>query len=185
MSQDLPDNFDEKVPAGDNRTRLVCDTCGFIHYQNPKVVVGSVVMDAGRILLCRRAIEPAKGRWTLPAGYLEEGESAEEGAIREAREEANASLRLEHLLAVYSIPRISQVQLIFRARLAEPGVSAGQETEDVAFYREEDIPWDGLAFPSVHWAIRHAHAVQDQQDFPPFTNPPGEAGDKMPGSGGL
>jgi len=168
--------FSRKVPEGDNRDRMVCDDCGWVHYVNPKVVVGSVVSHDGNILLCRRAIEPRRGFWTIPAGYLEERETAEAGALREAREEACADIVLNGLLAVYSIPRISQIQLIYRARLAAPTFSAGPESLEVRLFGWDEIPWPGLAFPSVHWALGQYRDVQDQPVFPTFTNPPGEAG---------
>ncbi len=107
------------VPEGDNRERLVCADCGFVLYDNPKVVVGSVARSGGRVLLCRRAIDPRKGFWTLPAGYLELNESTTAGAEREAWEEARARIEIEGLLAVYDIPRLSQVQLVYRARLVD------------------------------------------------------------------
>lgn len=168
--------FSRQVPEGDNRDRMVCDDCGWIHYTNPKIVVGAVVGHAGRILLCRRAIEPRRGFWTIPAGYLEERETAEAGAMREAQEEACADITLDGLLAVYSIPRISQVQLIWRATLAQPEFSAGPESLEVRLFAWDEIPWTELAFPSVHWALGQYDAVKDRPVFPAFTNPPGEAG---------
>jgi ADP-ribose pyrophosphatase YjhB (NUDIX family) len=146
--------FQRRTPDGEDRERLVCGDCGYIAYENPKIVVGSVVTEGARVLLCRRAIEPRRGFWTLPAGYMELGETVEEGALREAREEARAKLALEGILAVYSIARIGQVQVIFRARLAEPGFSPGPESLDVRFFDWEEIPWDEIAFPSVRWALR-------------------------------
>ncbi len=116
-----------ETPVGDNRPRLVCPECTFIQYDNPLVVVGSVVTRDDRILLCRRAIEPRRGYWTIPAGYLELNEAAEEGAIREAAEEACAKIAIDALLAVYNITRISQVQLIHRAVLRSPDIAAGEE----------------------------------------------------------
>ncbi|MBP5858963.1 NUDIX hydrolase [Marivibrio halodurans] len=166
------------VPAGDNRERLVCPDCGFVNYQNPKIVVGSVASHEGRILLCRRSINPRRGFWTLPAGYLENHETVEDGARREAAEEALARLTIDALLAVYNIPRISQVQLIHRARIDNPdGIGAGEETEAVGLFDWADIPWDDLAFPSVRWALEHWRAVAEATRFAPFTNPPGETGD--------
>jgi len=151
--------FARRVPEGEDRERLVCGDCGFVAYENPKIIVGSVVEAAdGRVLLCRRAIEPRRGFWTLPAGYMEMGETAEEGAAREAREEARAEIAVESLLGVYSIARIGQVQLIFRARLARPGFAAGPESEAVDLFDWNSIPWDDLAFPSVRWAL-HAWRV--------------------------
>ncbi|RMF10563.1 MAG: NUDIX hydrolase [Alphaproteobacteria bacterium] len=177
-------SFIRKIPAGDDRHRLVCDTCGWIHYENPKVVVGSVVVrgqaGAEEVLLCRRAIEPRRGYWTLPAGFLEEHESTEAGAMREAREEANADISIRALMAIYSIPRISQVQLIYLAELNHPEVSPGPESAAVAFFRWDDIPWADLAFPSVHWALRQYRSLGGRREFQPFTNPPGETGDRLP-----
>ena len=165
------------IPEGDNRPRLVCTDCGFIHYENPKIVVGSVCVWNGRILLCRRAIEPRRGYWTLPAGFLELGETTTAGAMREAEEEACASIEIQALLAVYSIPRISQVQLMYLARLSSGQVAAGPESLEVGLFDWDDIPWNDLAFPSVRWALHHYREVREQTDFAPRTNPPGELGD--------
>ena len=126
--------FVKRIPEGDTRSRLVCDTCGFVRYENPKIVVGSVVAHEGRILLCRRAIDPRSGFWTLPAGYLELNETAAEGAAREAYEEAMARIEIDRLLAVYSIPRISQVQLINRARLLDADIKPGPESAEVGLF---------------------------------------------------
>ncbi|MBX9751268.1 MAG: NUDIX hydrolase [Roseococcus sp.] len=150
-------NFVRRIPEGppgvEDRERLVCGDCGYVAYENPKIVVGSVVAEAGRILLCRRAIDPRRGYWTLPAGYMELGETTEEGAKREAWEEARARLELDGILAIYSIARIGQVQIIYKAHLAEPGIAPGPESLEVRFFTWEDIPWDDIAFPSVHWAL--------------------------------
>ena len=169
--------FERRIPEGDDRHRLVCDACGFIDYENPKVVVGSVAVWERRILLCRRAIEPRKGYWTLPAGFLETHESAAEGALREAWEEARAELEIDQLLGIYSIPRISQIQLIFRARLLSPAVEPGPETQVLDLFAWDDIPWEELAFPSVHWALRHFSETRDQSGFAPRLNPEGELGE--------
>ena len=173
-------SFSIETPDGDDRERLVCTDCGFVHYVNPKIVVGAVCEWDGKILMCRRAIEPRKGYWTLPAGFMEEGETSEQGAIREAREEANAELEILSLLAVYNIPRISQVQLIYKARLLSPDVSAGPESAEVAFYAWDDIPWDEIAFPSAHWALHHYRRVREVTAFVPFANPEGDSGDFPP-----
>ena len=170
-------SFERRIPHGDEHPRLVCTSCGFIHYENPKLVVGSVVHDGDRLLMCRRAIEPRSGFWTLPAGYLELHETPQDGAIREAWEEARAHIEIEGLLAVYSIPRISQVQLIFRARLAAADVAPGPESCEVALLTWEAIPWDELAFPSVRWALHHYRETRGESGFPARTNPPDEAGD--------
>jgi ADP-ribose pyrophosphatase YjhB (NUDIX family) len=164
------------VPEGDNRERLMCPDCGFVHNDNPKIVVGSVALWQERILLCKRAINPRLGYWTLPAGYLELNETTSEGALREAREEACARLALDGLLAVYNIPRLSQVQLISRARLLSPEVAAGHETEAVGLFAWDEIPWSELAFPSVHWALHHAREVWGSELTEVRSNPPGELG---------
>ncbi|MFN8642974.1 MAG: NUDIX hydrolase [Candidatus Binatia bacterium] len=174
---DHPDNFVRRVPSGDNRERLVCDSCGFVSYENPKVVVGSVCTWGDRILLCKRAIEPRRGFWTLPAGYLEAREATAVGAAREAYEEALARIEIDALLAVYSIPRISQVQVIYRARLLSPEVAAGPESEAVGLFTWDEIPWQELAFPSVRWALEHFREVREQREFAARANPPGEHGD--------
>lgn len=163
--------FDKKVPPDDDLERSVCRHCGFIDYQNPKIVVGSVATWEDKILLCKRAIEPRLGFWTLPAGYMELGESVEEGAKREAWEEARARLEIDRILAIYSIPRISQVQIMFRAVLTSPDIAAGPESQDVALYSWEDIPWGDLAFPSAGWALRQWRESRDQADFSPYGNP--------------
>jgi len=165
------------VPDGDSLERDVCETCGFVAYQNPKVVTGAVVLDDGKVLLCRRAIEPRRGFWTLPAGYMELGETVEEAARREAWEEARADLALERVLAVYTIPRIAQVQVMFLARLASQGIEAGPESLEVGWFGWDEIPWSDLAFPSVRWALTQASSVAGKADFAPFGNPPGERGD--------
>jgi ADP-ribose pyrophosphatase YjhB (NUDIX family) len=178
--RDVAPAFVRAVPEGDTAERDVCERCGFVAYQNPKVVVGSVVRAGDRILMCRRAIEPRRGFWTLPAGYLELGETPEEGARREAMEEANAAIRLTGLLAVYSIPRLGQVQLIYRAEL-EGGFAPGPESLDVRLCTEAEIPWDELAFPSVRWALDHDRTWREGGAAGPFANPPGEVGDRFPG----
>lgn len=165
------------IPEGDNRERLICPDCGFISYDNPKIVVGSVAAWDGKILLCRRAIPPRSGQWTLPAGYLELNETSEAGALREAWEEARARLAIEGLLAVYNIPRISQVQLIYRARLVSPDIAAGEESEEVALFDWSDIPWQEIAFPSVKWALAHYRDSAGRPLTAPRANPPGEVGD--------
>lgn len=161
-----------EIPDGDNRPRLVCPECSYIKYDNPLVVVGAVVTWENRILMCRRAIEPRSGYWAIPAGYLELNEDAESGAKREAMEEACADIEIDALLAVYNITRISQVQLIYRARLTSPEFAAGEESLEVALFDWADIPWDDIAFPSVHWALNHHREVADQPVFAARTNPP-------------
>jgi ADP-ribose pyrophosphatase YjhB (NUDIX family) len=172
----LPQSFVRQVPDGDDRSRLVCADCGFVNYENPKIVVGVVARWQERILMCRRAINPRRGFWTLPAGYLEVNETTADGAQREAREEANAEIELDGLLAVYSIPRLSQVQVIYRARLVHPEVKAGAESLEVRLFGWDEIPWQEIAFPSVHWALGHFRAVGETDAFAARSNPPGEFG---------
>lgn len=176
--------FSVRTPADDAMPRKICDHCGFVAYENPKIVVGSVVRHGGRVLLCKRAIEPRRGFWTIPAGYLELNETPDQGALREAREEATATVAISRLLAVYSVPRISQVQLIYRATLnvpeAGPAIAAGIESEAVELFEWADIPWDQLAFPSVHWALNHDRTAEAGAPPVPFGNPEGATGNMMP-----
>ncbi|MBV8776291.1 MAG: NUDIX hydrolase [Alphaproteobacteria bacterium] len=166
-----PKPFIRATPAGDDRERLICGDCGFVLYDNPKLVVGSVARWGDKILMCRRAIEPRKGFWTLPAGYLELHESTQAGAEREAWEEARAKIAIEGLLAIYDITRLSQVQLIYRARLLDPNVSPGPESIDVALFGWDQIPWDDIAFPSVRWALAHEKEAQAGGDLAPRFTP--------------
>lgn len=174
---DPPEHFEKRIPEGDNRERLVCGRCEFIHYQNPKIVAGAVCTwndgTAERILMAKRAIEPRKGFWTLPAGYMELGETTEQAAQREAKEEACATIEIDRLLAMYSVARIGQVQIMFRARLMNEDVAAGIESEEVALLELKDIPWDQLAFPTVVWALAHFHESRGKNDFAPYSNPTG------------
>jgi ADP-ribose pyrophosphatase YjhB (NUDIX family) len=161
------------IPEGDNRERMICAECGYVLYDNPKIVVGSVARSSDRILLVRRSIHPRYGYWTLPAGYLELNESASAGAEREAWEEARARIEIEGLLAIYDIPRISQVQLIYRARLLDEDIQAGQECLEVGLFEWQNIPWNALAFPSVGWALQQDREARATHDFTARINPPG------------
>lgn len=138
-----------RVPPGDTLPRHVCDACHTIHYQNPRMVVGCIAEWGDRILLCRRAIEPRYGLWTVPAGYMENGETTAQGAQRETLEEANARIEMGPLYALYNIPHISQVYILFRARLLDLDFRAGAETLEVRLFSEPEIPWDALAFATV------------------------------------
>lgn len=166
-------SFSKQVPDGDNRERLVCNDCGFVNYQNPKIVAGVVAVHDNKVLLCKRAIEPRYGFWTLPAGFMEEGESVEDGALREAHEEASANLKIGQLLSVYSIKRISQVQIFYTAEFdGDPEFAPGVESTEVALFDWDDIPWEHMAFPSAVWALKQYRSVWGQPAFAPFTNPP-------------
>lgn len=145
-----------RVPADDNRERAVCTACAHIQYENPLNVVGTVpVADDGRVLLCRRAIEPRRGFWTLPAGFMELGETVAEGAARETFEEAGAQIALGELLAVLSVVRVGQVHLFFRARLLSLDFAPGPESLEAQLFAPADIPWDELAFRTVRRALEH------------------------------
>jgi ADP-ribose pyrophosphatase YjhB (NUDIX family) len=141
-----------RVPHGDSRRRWVCDRCGTVHYQNPKIVVGCVPERDGRILLCKRAIEPRSGYWTVPAGFMELGETLAEGAMRETREEACAEVRLGHLFASVDVIEAGQVHLFFTATLLD-GYAAGEETEAVQLFAPDEIPWSEIAFLSGRFAL--------------------------------
>lgn len=177
MSQPKPGPIHRRIPEGDSLPRLVCNDCGFVLYENPKVVVGTVSSWQGKVLMARRAIEPRRGYWTLPAGFMEKDESSEQGARRETWEETRAEVALDGLLAVYNIVRVSQVQLFYRAKLLKEHIAPGPESLEVALFNWSDIPWRELAFPSVEWALHHWHAVRDQAKFFTFTNPEGASGD--------
>jgi ADP-ribose pyrophosphatase YjhB (NUDIX family) len=144
-----------RLPPGDNLPRHVCASCGVVHYRNPRLVVGTLPVWQDRVLLCRRAIEPRHGMWTLPAGFMENEETLAQAALRETREEANATVELEGMFTLISVPHVSQVHVVFRARLADLNYSAGQETLDVALFREEEIPWDEIAFRTIGMTLQH------------------------------
>jgi ADP-ribose pyrophosphatase YjhB (NUDIX family) len=179
--------FSRIVPEGENRERVSCLDCGHVFYENPKVVVGALVAHEERVLLCRRAIEPRRGFWTLPAGYLELNETPAEGAVRETLEEAGASIAIDGILAIYSISRIAQVQIIHRARFADPDrpfIQAGQESLDVGMFGLDEIPREDIAFPTVLWAIDAFRRIGDNPlgapDGNPHDDPRGEA--TLPGA---
>ncbi|WP_421856044.1 NUDIX domain-containing protein [Oricola sp.] len=174
MSEELEKRFERRQPDGDTHERDICARCGFIAYENPKIVVGTVVTHEDRFLLCRRAIEPRKGFWTVPAGYLELQETPEEGARREAFEEASAELQIGGLLAVYSVRHLSQVQLIFHGDLVDGAHEPGIESLETALFKWHDIPWNELAFPTVHWMLGHEAERRSGATGLPFGNPQGE-----------
>ncbi len=154
-----------RVPVGDSRPRFLCEGCDTVHYQNPRVVTGCIVCWEDRVLLCKRDIEPRRGYWTLPAGYLENGETAEAGAIRETWEEAQARVEVDDLYTLFSLPHISQIYMFFRGRLLSPDYAAGEESQAVALFREDEIPWGELAFPVVRATLQHYFADRLRQDF--------------------
>ena len=143
-----------RIPAGDHLPRYVCDACGAVHYQNPRLVVGCVPEHDGQILLCRRAIEPRRGFWTVPAGFMENGETLQQAAARESREEALVEVEIGSLLAIVHVLHAHQVHVFFRATMSTPEHGAGDESLETALVRPEEIPWDDLAFPSTEFSLR-------------------------------
>ena len=154
-----------RIPPDDNRKRHVCTVCGEVHYQNPKLIVGAIPEWQGQVLLCRRAIEPRLGLWTLPAGFMENGESTVEAAARETLEEANAQVSIGELYSLYNLPYINQVHLLFRAILLNLDFSPGAESLEVRLFSEEDIPWDTLAFRPVRFTLQHYFSDRKTGDY--------------------
>jgi ADP-ribose pyrophosphatase YjhB (NUDIX family) len=155
-----------RIPEGDNRPRHVCSVCEAIHYQNPKVIAGCVPFHENKVLLCKRAIAPRSGFWTLPAGFLELGETTAQGALRETAEEANANAEVLDLYTFFSLPHISQIYLFYRARLTDLDFSPGEESLETALFEEHEIPWDELAFPVITETLKHYFADLPNNQFP-------------------
>ncbi len=147
-----------RVPAGDNRPRHICSRCNYIHYVNPKLVVGCVPVWKQQVLLCRRAIEPRLGYWTTPAGFMEIGETLEQAAARETLEEACAEVEIEDMFAVVDVVRAEQVHVMFRAHLVSGEFAAGEESLEVALFDEADVPWPEIAFPSIRFSLQRFFA---------------------------
>lgn len=145
--------LEERIPDGDDRPRPCCPSCGYVHYTNPVTVVGCLVERGDEILLCRRAIEPSLGLWTVPAGYLELGEGLLVGARRETMEEAGADVEIVAPHSFLDLPHIGQTYALFRARLKSPSIEAGKESLEVEFCPPDQIKWAELAFPAVHFAL--------------------------------
>ena len=154
------------IPAGDNRPRYWCPDCDTIHYQNPKIVVGSVPVWQGRVLLVKRSIQPRIGYWTLPAGYMENGETLQEGAARETWEEACATVNIKDLYTVFNLPHIYQVYMFFMADLVEGKYGVGEESSDADLFLPEEIPWDELAFPTIGRTLKFWLQDKDGDDYP-------------------
>lgn len=184
MTLKIEPSFSVRIPTGEDRERRVCDHCGFVDYVNPKIVAGTLVaasdagpphgegcvpLEAVRILLCRRAIHPRKGYWTMPAGFMEEGESTLEAALRETREEACAEVEVDALLAVFDVVARAQVHVFRRARLVG-GFAAGPESLEVRLFAWSEIPWDDLAFRTVHWSLRAWKESRELSVFAPYGN---------------
>lgn len=156
----------QKVPQGDNRLRYVCEQCQAIHYQNPRIIAGCLPVWGSQILLCRRAIQPRYGLWTLPAGFMENGETIEQAAMRETVEEACARVRNLQLYTLFDLPHINQVYMLFRAELADLDFAAGQESLEVQLFDEVDIPWSELAFPTIGRTLEYFFADRRSEVYP-------------------
>ena len=154
-----------RIPEGDTLPRLVCANCGTIHYQNPKIVVGCLPEWEDRVLLCKRAIEPRYGLWTLPAGFLENGETLMSGALRETLEEAHARVELRELYTVISLPQINQVYMMFRSRLSDLEFGPGAESLDVQLFHESEVPWESIAFRTIARTLRNFFLDRRQGAF--------------------
>ena len=157
---------EKKTPLGDHQLRDVCTVCGTVHYVNPKVICGALAVWDNKVLLCRRAIEPRYGLWTLPAGYMELFETMEQGAARETREEAEAEIEIEQLYCMYNIPRIGQIYSLFKAKLINGQFGAGEESIESRLFAEDEIPWNDLAFPSVAETLKHYFHDRKTGHFP-------------------
>jgi ADP-ribose pyrophosphatase YjhB (NUDIX family) len=147
-----------RVPPGDNLLRYVCTACQAIHYQNPKMVIGCIPEWDDRILLCRRAIEPRHGLWTVPAGFMENGETVAQAALRETLEEANARVELGEMYSVISVPHVNQVHIFYRGRLLDLDFAPGAESLEVELFAESEIPWPEIAFRTISTTLRHYYA---------------------------
>ena len=143
-----------EIPDDDNRHRYICKSCDTIHYQNPKIVAGCIPVWEDQILLCKRAIDPRLGYWTLPAGFMELGETSLEAGVRETLEEANARVEVQGLFAVFNLPYVDQVYMMFRARLLDLEFAPGEESLEVKLFNEDDIPWDKLAFTTIRETLK-------------------------------
>lgn len=157
-----------RIPEGDDKPRHCCSSCDSIFYLNPKNVVGTVPFFEDKVLLCKRAIEPRLGKWTLPAGFMENGESSLHGAVRETREEAGASVIVQQdsLYTLFNLPKINQVYMFFRAELANLEFEAGLESMEVALLTEEEIPWKEIAFPVVKSTLEHYFEDRRRNQYP-------------------
>jgi ADP-ribose pyrophosphatase YjhB (NUDIX family) len=158
--------IETRIPDGDTLPRFVCADCGTIHYQNPKIVVGCLPEWDGAVLLCKRAIEPRHGLWTLPAGFLENGETLQAGALRETQEEANARVHAGDLYTIISLPQINQVYMMFRSTLLDLDFGPGSESLEVRLFSEADIPWESIAFRTITRTLRNYFLDRKQGSFP-------------------
>ena len=160
----------KKIPEDDNRERDCCKECYLIHYSNPKIIVGTIPVKDESILLCKRAIEPRYGKWTLPGGFLENGETVSEGAFRETLEETNTEVEMGDLYAIYNVPQINQVYMLHLAKVIADDYSATSESLEVQFFQEKEIPWDELAFPFVPMTLKNFFIDLKKDHYPLTTH---------------
>ena len=161
---------ENKIPEGDNRPRDCCTVCDLIHYTNPKIICGTIPIRAESVLLCKRAIEPRYGKWTSPGGFMENGETVSQGAFRETLEETNTEVEMEELYAIFNVPQINQVYMLYLAKVVADDYSSTSESLDVKFFTENEIPWDDLAFPFVPKVLKSFFSDLKQGDFPLSTH---------------
>ena len=155
-----------RIPDGDNRPRYVCGNCGAIHYQNPNIIAGCLPIYENKVLLCKRAIEPRYGLWTLPAGFMENGETTQQAAMRETHEEALAQVSIDGVYTMFNLPHINQFYIFFKANLPKPDYAAGTESLEVGLFEEHEIPWDELAFPVVIKTLEHYFSDRIKDEYP-------------------
>jgi len=163
---DCGSKVEKRIPEGDNLERDCCTKCDSIHYSNPRVIVGTVPIKGDKVLLCKRAIQPRYGLWTLPAGFLENGETIEEGAFRETKEETNTEVKMGKLYAIFNIPQINQVYMLHLAEVVNEDYSKTSESLEVEFFGESDIPWDELAFPFVPTTLKNYFKDRKRDEYP-------------------
>lgn len=163
---DCGESVSRKIPEGDDHLRYVCDSCHVIHYQNPRIIVGTIPVVDEKVLLCKRAIEPRKGFWTLPAGFMENGETTREGALRETWEEARAKLLNEQLYRLFDLPYINQVYMFYLGDLVDNAYAAGPESLEVELYSEDEVPWDEIAFPVVTDVLKEYFEDRKTKTYP-------------------
>lgn len=155
-----------RIPEGDDRERFICERCDFVFYNNPRMIVGCVPEHDSKILLCKRAIEPRAGYWTLPAGFMENGETTQQGAARETWEEARARVVDQHLYRLFDIPGINQVYMFYRCGIADGAYGVGPESTEVGLFSEDEIPWDEIAFPVVYHSLKEYFSDRVSGHFP-------------------
>jgi len=154
-----------KIPDDDNRPRFVCESCKTIHYQNPKIVAGCIPVWKDKVLLCRRAIDPQYGLWTLPAGFMENDETVQQAAVRETLEEANAKVDLQELYTLLNLPHVSQVYMMFRSQLLDLNFKPGVESLETRLFSKDEIPWDKIAFKTIKYTLRFYFGDRERNDF--------------------